>query len=222
MSGSAGDLQGLQPGTVREGAPVDRLAGLYTQALAASRLNDVPAALQASDAALRLSEAPAFDGPTRRAVARLAAEVRLAAGQIEPARQALASADAAAGRPGLLLQAQLVTAQAAKAPGSAPLRPTAEALQVWCAEHPLDAAAWTALAQVADAAGLPLRAQRARAEARWAVGDLDGAITRLRVAQRDAAPSGGAEPIELQVIDARLRDWQRQARDERASAQAER
>ena len=222
MSGSAGELQGLQPGTVRDGALVDRLAGLYIQSLAASRLNDVPDALQASGAALRLSEAPEFDGPTRRAVARLAAEVRLAAGQIEPARQALASADAAAGRPGLLLQAQLVMSQAAKSPGSVPLRPTAEALQVWCAEHPLDAAAWSALAQVAEAAGLPLRAQRARAEARWAVGDLDGAITRLRVAQRDAAPGGGAEPIELQVIDARLRDWQRQARDERASAPADR
>jgi predicted Zn-dependent protease len=120
------------------------------------------------------------------------------------------------------MQAELALADAARGQGKLLLRPSAEALQVWCADHPRDAAAWNALAQVADAAALPLRAQRARAEARWAVGDMDGAITRLRVSQRDAPPGGGAEPIEMQVIDARLRDWQRTAREERQARRTDR
>jgi predicted Zn-dependent protease len=219
MDESAAELQRLEPNAVPEQASAsERLAGLYTQALASSKLNDTTQALRAADAALQLSAGPEFDLATRRAAARLAAEVRLKAGQPERARQALDVAEASAGRPGLLMQAQLALADAQRGQGGTRLRPSAEALQVWCADHPRDAAAWNALAQVADAAGLPLRAQRARAEASWAVGDLEGAITRMRVSQRDAAPGGGAEPIELQVIDARLRDWQRVVREERESA----
>jgi hypothetical protein len=46
---------------------------------------------------------------------------------------------------------------------------------------------------------------RAQAEARAAVGDIGGAIERLRAAQALARNSGANDFIEASVIDARLR-----------------
>ena len=205
--------------TVRDGALVNRLAGLYLRPLAASPLNDVPRCL--SGAALRLSEAPEFDGPTRRAVAGLAGKLPLAAGQIEPARQALASADAAAGRPGLLPAAQLVMSQAAKSPGSLPLRPTAE--RRW--------------------AGAPSIRWTPRPGPRWhrwqrppacpckrkgRVPRAPGRCGRPGRSSRGCAPRGATpRPVAARTDRAagdrhRLRDWQRHGPDERASAPADR
>jgi len=73
------------------------------------------------------------------------------------------------------------------------------------ADQPQDAAAWEQLSATADAAGLRLRALRASAEARAAVGDINGAIDRLRAAQGGSASLVGQEFIEASVIDARLR-----------------
>jgi hypothetical protein len=60
---------------------------------------------------------------------------------------------------------------------------------------------------------LPLRSLRAQAEAQAALGDLQGAIDRLRAGQR-LARSGSAPPdfIEASVIDARLRELLAQRR----------
>jgi beta-barrel assembly-enhancing protease len=58
----------------------------------------------------------------------------------------------------------------------------------------------------------PLRSLRAEAEARYAVGDLNGAVDRLRAGQRMARNGKGVDFIEASVIDARLRDIETQRR----------
>ncbi len=101
------------------------------------------------------------------------------------------------------------------------LREVLEALQTWVSEHRDDAAAWLLLAQASDELGLQLRALRAQAEARAAVGDLGAAIDRLRAAQtRSRTASGSADFIEASIIDTRLRELQvlrRQEMDEMRS-----
>lgn len=101
------------------------------------------------------------------------------------------------------------------------------ALRAWVGEHPLDAAAWSMLARVEQSTGQPLRALRAAAEALALVGDLDGAIDRLRAAQ--AASQGASRPgdfIEASVIDARLRQLlaqrQRLAQESRGASSGSR
>ena len=59
--------------------------------------------------------------------------------------------------------------------------------------------------------GQRLRSVRAEAEAHYALGDWDGAVDRLRAAQR--LPRGDSSDfIELSVIDARLRSIEAQRR----------
>jgi len=96
-------------------------------------------------------------------------------------------------------------------------------LQTWVAEHRDDAAAWLLLAQASDALGLQLRALRAQAEARAAVGDLDAAIDRLRAAQaRSRTATAGADFIEASIIDTRLRELQALRRQEMEQARSQR
>jgi beta-barrel assembly-enhancing protease len=79
--------------------------------------------------------------------------------------------------------------------------------------HRDDAAVWQALAQAAGKLGQPLRSVRAEAEAQAALGNLPGAIDRLRAGQQLARRGGaGIDFIEASVIDARLRDLQAQRR----------
>jgi predicted Zn-dependent protease len=61
------------------------------------------------------------------------------------------------------------------------------------------------LAQGEEALGQRLRAMRAQAEARAALGDIGGAVDRLRAAQAMARSGAGNDFIEASVIDARLR-----------------
>jgi predicted Zn-dependent protease len=61
------------------------------------------------------------------------------------------------------------------------------------------------LAQGEEALGQRLRAMRAQAEARAALGDINGAIDRLRAAQTLARTGVANDFIEASVIDARLR-----------------
>ena len=132
-------------------------------------------------------------------------------------------------RAALLLQSQisLAAAAAARAQGDhghdAALRETLEALQTWVAEHRDDAAAWLLLAQASEALGLQLRALRAQAEARAALGDLGAAIDRLRAAQaRSRTDAGGADFIEASIIDTRLRELQALRRQELAEMRSQR
>jgi hypothetical protein len=116
-------------------------------------------------------------------------------------------------------QAALAAATQAQARGDrsddGTLREDLEALQTWVSEHRDDAAAWLLLAQASDALGLQLRALRAQAEARAAMGDLGAAIDRLRAAQtRSRTASGSADFIEASIIDTRLRELQALRRQE--------
>jgi predicted Zn-dependent protease len=90
-------------------------------------------------------------------------------------------------------------------PADSALRASNEALQSWLSIHPGDPRAWGYLAQGEEALGQRLRAMRAQAEARAALGDLSGAIDRLRAAQTLARSGAANDFIEASVIDARLR-----------------
>jgi beta-barrel assembly-enhancing protease len=91
--------------------------------------------------------------------------------------------------------------------GEAAWRTAAEALQTRVATQRQDAGAWQLLAQVNERLGRSLPAVRAEAESQAALGNLTGAIDRLRAGQRLARQPGAAPDfIELSVIDARLRD----------------
>jgi predicted Zn-dependent protease len=200
----------------------ERLVALYGSALASLQLREGARAQAALDAALALPT-DADDARARQALALLQAQVLQATDQ---AARALARLDALAAtatpgsaRPLLLAHAQAALALARGGGNRAALRASIEALQTWVAEHGGDASAWSALAQCASAQGLALRALRAEAEARAALGDLGGAIDRMGAAQRQARTATAAPDfIEASIIDARLRELNAQRRAQLAEA----
>ncbi|GIX24710.1 MAG: hypothetical protein KatS3mg122_1941 [Caldimonas sp.] len=173
-----------------------------TEAHAAAALRDWPrmqAALQRA--------APLVQGDARasRALALIQADLALTRGQAAQAQAALAAYRGDGSRASELLMAQAVLADG-QAEASA-WRHAAEDLQTWATLHPRDHRAWELLGQAWERLGQPLRSIRAQAEARYLLGDLQGAIDRLRAAQRlSRAAEGAAEFIEASVIDVRLRD----------------
>jgi predicted Zn-dependent protease len=218
MDPSATALRRLQDfdarATQTEFALPDRLAALYTSALASGLLRDFSRADRAVVAAQSLlAAAPqplAQDPLARRALARLAVQLALARGDVARAGAALEAATAGeSARASLLLQADWALAE-----GGAPaIKRSAEALQTWVSGHRDDALAWQLLGQIAGRQGQPLRAVRAEAEAEAALGNLPGAIDRLRAGQRLARQGGATiDFIDASVIDARLRDLLAQRR----------
>ena len=216
MDTSAQGLQRLVGGASSSPLLQDRLAATYAAAMASTLLKDGPRmarALPALDDALRQAAAATPREPqAERALALLKGDVLLARGDGEAAALALAAAPSVAlpgtsARPQLLLRSQAVLVWQRQQPqaAAAELRRSTEDLQTWVADQPQDAAAWELLAQTSDAMGLKLRALRAGAEARAAVGDMVGAIDRLRSAQASARTVQGQDFIEASVIDARLR-----------------
>ncbi|MBA4175851.1 MAG: hypothetical protein C0505_04730 [Leptothrix sp. (in: Bacteria)] len=194
----------------------DRVAALYGGALAASLTRDHARAERQVALALQLAAGSTPREPAAERVLRLLqAQVLLAAEDAGAALQVLDTLQPApTERPPLLLRAQAALALQRGAPeaAAAPLRRSTESLQTWLAEQPQDATAWELLAATSDALGLKLRAMRAGAEARAVLGDLTGAIDRLRVAQAQARGPGGQDFIEASVIDARLRQVTAQRR----------
>ncbi|MGZ8259551.1 MAG: M48 family metalloprotease, partial [Caldimonas sp.] len=95
-------------------------------------------------------------------------------------------------------------------------------LQTWVALQPQDALAWSALGQTWGRLGLPLRSLRAEAEARYALGDLLGAVDRLRAGQRLARSGGPVDFIDASVLDSRLRAIEAQRKQIAADQQAAR
>jgi predicted Zn-dependent protease len=194
----------------------DRLASMYAGALSASILREHAAAERiAADAFALAQTAPQREPQAERALRLLQVQLALARGDPAVALKMLDSLMLdSRGRAPLLLRAQasldLGQQKAANAPEV--LRQSTEALQTWVADHPQDAGAWGMLASTADAIGLRLRSLRAGAEARAAIGDLSGAIDRLRAGQAAAKTTAGQDFIEASVIDARLRDLQGQRR----------
>ncbi len=212
-------LQDLdQRGEMASLSLADRIVGLYTGALASGRLREFGRAERDAGAALALlgtgSATPeAAEDQARLALVHLSAQLALARGDAALARRVLDPGPSDGGqdasRAGLLLRAELALAD-----GSAPaLRRSGEALQTWVAERREDASAWQLLAQTTERQGLKLRSLRAEAESQAALGNLPGAIDRLRAGQQLARRGGaGTDFIEASVIDARLRDLLAQRR----------
>ncbi len=229
MDDGAQALQRLSGGT---SSPLlaDRVGALYGGAMAASLLREHGRAQAQADEALALmQQAPTRDAAAERVLNLLRAQVALNRSDPGSALQALDAADAGstrAQRTTLLLRAQSLLMQQQLAPqqkgptgaplatneGTAALRASTEALQTWLADAPHDPLAWELLAGTSEALGMKLRSLRASAEARAAVGDLTGAIDRLRVAQQASRGAVGQDFIEGSVIDTRLRQLMAQRR----------
>ena len=222
MDTSALGLQRLVGGATSSNLLQDQLAATYAGAMSAAMLSDkarMAAAAPALDAALRLARAAQPREPfAERALLLLKAELLVANGDAQAGLQTLADVPrldmpGVTQRPLLLLQARTALAasrdgsavDAAQAGQTSAVRRATEDLQTWVTDRPQDAAAWELLASAADASGLRLRSMRASAEARYAVGDLTGAIDRLRAAQAAARDVSGQDFIEASVIDSRLR-----------------
>ncbi len=216
MDTSAQGLQRLVRGETSSPALAERLAASYAGAMAAALLKDsarMASAAPALEEALRLARSASPREPmAERSLLLLKAELLLARGDAGAAVQTLADLPTVdkpgvTPRPALLLRGRAALQWGRDNPSAAAadLRRVTEDLQTWVADQPTDGAAWEQLAATADAAGLKLRALRASAEARAAVGDLTGAIDRLRAAQGQSRNVAGQEFIEASVIDARLR-----------------
>jgi beta-barrel assembly-enhancing protease len=193
---------------------LERFAALVSSVLASTQLRDWARADAAWQQAAALAARQTRPWPgARRALTLLQAESLVARGDGTRALEALAPLADSGGRPLALLQAEALLAAPA-APADA-LRQRAESLQTWVASNAGDALAWQALGRLWARLDQPLRAVRAEAESRYALGDLAGASDRLRAGQRLARQSpdrAGAEFIEASVIDARLREVDAQRR----------
>ena len=203
----------------------DKLANAYESALASTLLREWARADAAIAVAAQLTRGKGTAdraGPDRRAeraVALLDVQSLLARGDLSRASAALAPYADDGSRPSLLLGAQAALASAPPAPqaDNGPLKQHADQLQTWVATHPRDSLAWTALSQLEERLAQPLRALRADAESRVALGDFSGAIDRLQAGQRRARSGGAVDFIDVSVIDARLRDveiMRRQQKDD--------
>jgi predicted Zn-dependent protease len=188
--------------------PAERLMAGYASALASTLLRDWPRA----DTALQLAQGAARgDARAQRDVALLQAQSLLARGDTERAGEALKPFAKADGQPSSRA-VMLLSAQVAMARDKPTLQRAAEELQTWTTLHPQDATVWSQLGRAWEKLDQPLRALRAEAESRIALGDLIGGVDRLRAGQRLARTSRSVDFIEASVIDARLKEIEAQAR----------
>jgi predicted Zn-dependent protease len=182
----------------------DKLAAAYESALASTLLRDWARADASLGKALGLVQgSPRSDSRAERAVLLLAVESQLARGDPARAEATLKPYAGEGSRPVALLAGRIALAPAM---GDTLAKQRADELQTWVAGHPQDAEAWSMLGQLWGRLGQKLRALRADAESRYALGDLGGAIDRLHAGQRMARSGAGTDFIEASVIDARLRD----------------
>jgi predicted Zn-dependent protease len=196
----------------------DKLLSAYSSALASTLLRDWKRADASLAVALGLVRgSPRSDSRAERAVVLLQAQSLLARGEPAQAVAVLAPYQNDKTRPVMLLETQAALASApASAPNDPVLKARAEALQTWVANQPRDELAWTALGQIQERLGQPLRAVRSEAESRVAIGDYSGAVDRLQAGQRRARSVPGVDFIDVSVIDARLRDVEAQLKDQQA------
>lgn len=190
-------------------AVADKLAAAYESALASTLLRDWARADASLAKAMALVQgSPRSDSRAERAVVLLAAQSQLERGDAARAEAALKPYIGEPTRPVVLLSGRIALARQ----DEAALKRGAEELQSWVSGHPQDAEGWSMLGRVWDRLGQRLRSMRAEAEARLALGDLNGAVDRLRAGQRLARSGGAVDFIEASVIDARLRDVEAQRR----------
>ncbi|WP_269631379.1 M48 family metalloprotease [Pelomonas sp. BJYL3] len=194
-------LQGMDAGvrqTLAHGH--EQLAARYASALASIKLRDFSRAEAALQQAEQLQRQTVPDDVrVRRDLAFLRAELAQARGDAGAGYLAL-SALPEKSRAVLMMRGQL--AQVDKQPER--VRAAAEALQTHVSLQPADAGAWGLLSQLWTQLEQPLRAVRALGESRAAMGDLNGAIDRLRSGLR-LSRTRDADQFEASVIDARLR-----------------
>ncbi|HEY1090033.1 MAG TPA: M48 family metalloprotease [Burkholderiaceae bacterium] len=198
-------LQGLDSGARNvDGRSYEQLAARYTSALASIRMRDYDRA----EAALRGAylEMTRLGGDAHAVRYLHYAALELAVARERPqAGLAVLAALRAMGEPAN--SRPLVLAQTALAlvdPDVSMQRAAADSLQTYLSNHGHDALAWSQQALLWTRLGQPLRSLRAQGEARAAIGDINGAIDRLRSGVR-LAKGPQADAIELAVIDARLR-----------------
>jgi predicted Zn-dependent protease len=188
----------------------EALAQAYAGTLAALRLQDAAAVQLGLQRSLALGAGQPLLQPALR---QLQIEVAIEQGRPAQALQLWQGGTASGTRAELLLGAQVVLAQPADA-AAAQWQPQSERLRTWLALHPGDASVWGLLATLQERLGQGGAALRAQAEQRLALGDLSGAIDRLRAGQRQMRTSGAADSVEATVIDARLHALEQRRRKE--------
>ncbi|CAN5273009.1 M48 family metalloprotease [soil metagenome] len=197
-------LQSLDAGTrVTQTGPArgyEQLAARYASALASIKMRNFPRAENALRGAELTLELLGPDERAGRVLRYARAELAQAREQAADGFAALRPLGAERSRVMLLQRASLAMVDS----GQDTAREAADALQTEVSIHPMDALAWTQLAQLWGKLGQPLRAVRAQGEARAAAGDLKGAIDRLRSGLR-LSRGRDADQIEAAVIDSRLR-----------------
>jgi predicted Zn-dependent protease len=204
-----------------EGSVADRLRAACESAVASSLLRDWSRADASFATALGLARGSPGGGRAERAVVLMHAQSLLDRGAPEQAAEVMKAYAGDGSRPSVLLDAQItLLGTPVLAPDSAALKASAATLQTWVAVHPDDSLAWTALGQTWGKLGMPLRAIRAEAEARYALGDLLGASDRLRAGQRLARAGGPVDFIDASVLDSRLRAIEAQRRQIAADQRA--
>lgn len=190
----------------------DKLMAACASALASTLLRDWARADTALKLALGLVRgSPRSDAQAERAVVLLQAQSLIERGDAARAAEVLkpyAKAEGAASSRAVML----LSAKVAMGLDQAAVQRSAEEMQTWTTLHPTDATVWTQLAASWQQLGQGLRALRAEAESRIAVGDLTGAVDRLRAGQKLARSTPTVDFIETSVIDARLREIETQAR----------
>lgn len=219
----------LSTSAVSPGASAaEQISAHYSRALAANLLREPERARASLSEARRLVLSSA-DEPSQamRALDLLDVEMRIRDADFLGAIETLDRLPARTGsRPVMLLRSQAIHGAFRADPANqmAAQRQIVEELQAWASLHPNDAEVWAALSSSAEALGMKLRALRAQAEQRAALGDLTGAIDRLRVGRSMSRPgTAGSDFVEASIIDARLRalesqrrQWALEARGDRA------
>jgi predicted Zn-dependent protease len=190
----------------------DKLMAAYASALASTLLRDWARA----DTALRLAlglvrGSPRSDAQAEREVVLLQVQSLLARGEAARAAEALKPYAKADGAPASRA-VMLLSAQVAMSLDKPAVQRSVEEMQTWTTLHPTDALVWSQLGRSWQELGQGLRALRAEAESRIAVGDLTGGVDRLRAGQKLARSSPTVDFIEASVIDSRLREIETQVR----------
>lgn len=207
-------LRRWQALAAQDGAVEDRVATLYSATLASLLLGE-PRSAQRH---LKELQARPLLPSSRTVVDLLWAEVAVAEGQAHRATAQLESLN------GGDRAVRLARAEAAlkwlqqafdlrdRAKALQALQLHADGLATWVIDRKHDALAWSVLSTCHRALDQPLRAVRAEAEARWALGDLNGALDRYKAGQRLVRSSRTPDHVEASVIDSRLRDLERERR----------
>jgi predicted Zn-dependent protease len=207
-------LRRWQALAAQDSAVEDRGATLYSATLSSLLLGE-PRSAQGH---LQELQARPLLPSSRPVVDMLAAEVAVAEGQ---AHRATAQLETLNGRDRAV---RLARAEAAlkwlqqapdlreRAKARQALQLHADGLATWVIDRKRDALAWSVLSTCHQALDQPLRAVRAEAEARWALGDLNGALDRFKAGQRLVRSSRAPDHVEASVIDSRLRDLERERR----------